>query len=658
LKDFGLLSERPLVARRHFVETGNLRHFEVHYIDVRDLEKEISASDTECDGKLLVPVCETKQDLKLAKKILKDTISKSHPQNIVGICSHPLMELEQLVQNCFAWQYVCENEGGLKDDRFAAEEASRALAVARRELGRNFQASLGLGVMKFSNERTISWYRNGEEEAVGSGRVLNRYLSQVCDDVYPKAPLIINELINRRKISAAARSACNRLIECLFENADQKDLGFSEDKAPPEKSMYLSTVHAGLVHVNTSSGFKLIIPEAGSETDPCQLNPAFSRILEILEAHPDQRISVADLFEELKKPPFGVRDGLMPLLIAILIICRRNQIALYYEGTFANEIDTHLFQVLAKKPSLFELQSCKIDGLRIDLLEQIHGVLKQGPGQPTQLLDVVQPLCQAIAGLSEYVRKTDHLSSTAKSVRDSILNASDPGKLLFKDLPKALGLAPFDSETTKKLSRKSILEFSAKLEGALDELRHALNALRARLQLSVLRAFEKKENLEEFQDTRSFLTTQSEEIAMATSNMDLKAFCMRMMDRTKSDLEWIDSVASFLANSPPDKWLNKHEEIFEDRLHDLAGRFSRAQQLVFAQGKSKNSDNIKPVRISLSKIDGSEKGSVLQLRKSEMEQARELAKSFKSNLPEDKSIALAALYDLFWDILPDNESDE
>ena len=84
----------------------------------------------------------------------------------------------------------------------------------------------------------------------------------------------------------------------------------------------------------------------------------------------------------------------MPLLIAILIICRRNQIALYYEGTFAMQIDTHLFQVLAKKPNLFELQSCKIDGLRTDLLEQIHGVLKQGPGQPTQLLDVVQPLAK------------------------------------------------------------------------------------------------------------------------------------------------------------------------------------------------------------------------------------------------------------------------
>ena len=49
--------------------------------------------------------------------------------------------------------------------------------------------------------------------------------------------------------------------------------------------MYLSTtVHAGLVHVNTSSGFKLVIPEAGKETDPCNLNPTFSRLLEILSS--------------------------------------------------------------------------------------------------------------------------------------------------------------------------------------------------------------------------------------------------------------------------------------------------------------------------------------------------------------------------------------
>ena len=57
-------------CKKAFYETGNLRHFEVHYIDVRDLEKEISISDNECDGRVLVPVCETKQDLRLAKEFL------------------------------------------------------------------------------------------------------------------------------------------------------------------------------------------------------------------------------------------------------------------------------------------------------------------------------------------------------------------------------------------------------------------------------------------------------------------------------------------------------------------------------------------------------------------------------------------------------------
>ena len=272
--------------------------------------------------------------------------------------------------------------------------------------------------------------------------------------------------------------------------------------------------------------------------------------MEILEAHPDQRISVADLFEELKKPPFGVRDGLMPLLIAILIICRRNQIALYYEGTFANEIDTHLFQVLAKKPTVFELQSCKIDGLRIDLLEQIHGVLRKAQVSLHNFLMSFSHFAKQSQVSQNMLEKQITFHPLLRMLEIQFLMHRIQ-EILFKDLPEALGLAPFDSETTKKLSRKSILEFSAKLEGALDELRHALNALRARLQLSVLRAFEKKQNLEEFQDTRSFLTTQSEEIAITTSNMDLKAFCMRMMDRSKSDSEWIDSVAEFSRKFAP-----------------------------------------------------------------------------------------------------------
>ena len=656
LKEFGLLSERPLVARRHFIETGNLRYFEVIYTGVEDLETHLSNSLNSSDGRLLIPICETKEELNRAVEIAES----QETNDVIGISSRPLQEIDQLIKNCSAWQWIAENEGGLKDDRFAAEEVSRALTSARRDLQIAFQSSLGLVQKDKSESRHIDWYRGGKIEISGAGRNLHSYLSNLCDKFFPQAPKIINELVNRTKISAAAKSASNRLIKHLFENADQNLLGLPSETAPPEKSMYLSTLYAGKVHVKIDeSQYKLVIPEPGKDSDPCNLNPSFMRLLELLESKPDQKIRVDKLFEELKKPPYGMRDGLFPIILTVLLICRKNQLALYYDGTFESEIDHNLLLVLAKKPEIFELQSCKIEGLRIDLLERIYGILKKGSNhQPKDLLEVVKPLCQAIAGLSEYVRKTDHLSTTAIKVRDKILNATDPGKLLFEHLPTALDLPSLEDSSNSSPDSPLIPQFTEKLEHSLEELRHALNKLRERLISKLFTALEKNPSLDNLSSNRRVLTEQAEEIAFSTSNIDLKAFCLRMADSTKSDFEWIDSIASLLANSPPDKWLNQHEEKFEDRLGELVGRFIRAEQLNFAnKNGSKDFTKVDPVRISLTKKDGSEKGRVLHLNKTETKKAEELAKAIKQNLPENPSVSLKALYDVFWEMLPEDHNE-
>ena len=53
------LSTRPLVARRHYIETGNLRHFEVRYTAVSELPTLASLDSTDHDGVIVVPLCET-----------------------------------------------------------------------------------------------------------------------------------------------------------------------------------------------------------------------------------------------------------------------------------------------------------------------------------------------------------------------------------------------------------------------------------------------------------------------------------------------------------------------------------------------------------------------------------------------------------------------
>ena len=96
-------------------------------------------------------------------------------------------------------------------------------------------------------------------------------LSDVCDELYPQAPRILNELLNRQVLSSAAAAARQRLIERIFSAADQPCLGIPDDKSPPEKSMYLSVLGAGKVHRLEEGGLVLAVPP--EDDDPLRLRP-------------------------------------------------------------------------------------------------------------------------------------------------------------------------------------------------------------------------------------------------------------------------------------------------------------------------------------------------------------------------------------------------
>jgi hypothetical protein len=52
------LDERPILARRHYIETGTLRHFEVRYVEPSAFS-DIVARPTDADGLVVVTLCES-----------------------------------------------------------------------------------------------------------------------------------------------------------------------------------------------------------------------------------------------------------------------------------------------------------------------------------------------------------------------------------------------------------------------------------------------------------------------------------------------------------------------------------------------------------------------------------------------------------------------
>ena len=145
--------------------------------------------------------------------------------------------------------------------------------------------------------------------------------------------------------------------------------------------MYLSVLRATGLHRKIDERWQLGYP---SKNHPANVRPALERIRQIITNRPDTRVAVSDLVALLRKPPFGLRDGLFPIFLAIVAIVEEQEIAFYENGTFLREVGPDAFLRMTKAPERFDMQYCKIEGVRAEVFERLLAVLEVKPDQRPQ----------------------------------------------------------------------------------------------------------------------------------------------------------------------------------------------------------------------------------------------------------------------------------
>jgi hypothetical protein len=181
---------------------------------------------------------------------------------------------------------------------------------------------------------------------------------------------------------------------------------------------------------------------------------------------------------------------------------------------------------LIKLPETFEVQYCKMAGVRPELFERLLKILDVtgGKTRSLELLDVVRPLCIFAAELPPFTQKTKRLSPIAVAVRSALLSAREPAVLLFRALPAACGFAEFSSEKHPG-SKKDVDLFVASLKNAISELKMAYPALHDSMKTDLVAAFE----LSSDADFRAILSRRTQQLALAITEPALKSFCSRLV---------------------------------------------------------------------------------------------------------------------------------
>lgn len=614
-----LHAARPLVARQHLFKTGTLRYFAVRYTDLENFDADMRAPLGEADGLLLYALPANEHEVTQLVEKARSMDAAARPLVLIAI-PRSIGFLRDAVSELAYLHWVAENTPELEGDAVARRELSARRVEAERKVADRLTVIFG-----GNSEDVCAWYHKGQQADIKSERQRNKYLSVICDQIYHKTPLIRNELINRRKISATVTTARKKLIQAMLENGDREDLGIIG--YPAEMSIYRSFLSSTGIHSEVSGVWGFHPPKT---RDDSRMVPTWKAIEAFLAECEGERQPILKLYERLMAPPLGVRSGPLPILLCAAMHHYKTEIALYETGSFVAELSMPVLERLLKAPQQFELKRFRMAGIRADLFAQLLGFLIMKGSAITletdtpELLTVITPFMHFIAQLPKYTLVTQTLSDEAKNVRKVVQNAREPDVLLFKQLPEALGFPAFGAEAT---SSKAVSGFFSTLQDALSELGQAYEVLLNDVELLLVEAFSLTHSKEKL---RAELVARAEPLLGVTIETQLKGFLIQVCSGGHDFTSWLVAIATYLAKKPPESWVDVDKAQFEMNLSELARQFRHFEAVSYEKRKHPEQASAgKTIRIGITRPNQHEQEQVVTLTPVADERAPEIEDAIK-----------------------------
>lgn len=545
---------RPWVARRHFFQTGTLRHFELSLRGARGAGE--SLADADSDGRIvyLVPEADESHD-----DLVAAATAAERSEAVVYGVPRDAGELLSSVGEWFAWDSVRGRVGALAGDPVARRELSARIHFASDRLEAAVQSCFGL-----LDGARVDWVYDGELRRWSGARELSRALSSVCDRAYPHSPVLRNELINRRALSSAAAAARRALIDAMVARAGEARLGI--EGAPPELSMYASFLAAGGLHRERDGVVGFGPPP---DDDPLRLRPAWERVETFLDETEGEAKPLRALYDALRGAPVGMRDGPMPVLLFAVLLASPGEVALFEDGSFVPELSSATVERLLRQPGRFTLARYRVDEGRRAVLNAVASALGLA-GAPTPV-GLAREVVRRVGQLPRYARNTRTVSPPALATRDAVLAARDPLKLVFDDLPRALGFSIVERGASVDAEA-----YAKALAAALGELSSAHRALLATVERKVAEALAVSGD---GAFLRAELASRAKRIQGIATDLRLRAFLGRAAFAEGSHAEWLEGIAMVVGNRPPSEWTDGEMARFELGLAEVTAMFERAELL-------------------------------------------------------------------------------
>ena len=618
----------PIVARKFSIQKGSMQYFTILFTNAASFQKLTTDNQT---PRIIFFLAEDSVDEKYFEE---ECLNLAMDTDILVKYANTT-NLRDSVAEVLALDFIQTGSQELHSDPVAQREFKDYQEVAKN----NSEAQIKLVL---NQPELSSWYWKQSPLAVADRRSLQSALSFVLDHLFNAMPVLKNELINRDKPSSQAAAGRNKLLEAMLNKAEEADLGI--EKYPPEKTIYRAVLREAGLHVKGNDekwGFSAPKKESS-------LYLAWSRIEQFLADTENRARTFLELESVLTAAPYGIKKGVLPILYLASYLVNESEVALYEDGRYLPSFTKEVLERFVKTPALFKIQRFRIEGVRTSIFKQYVQALFKDERERT-VIQAIKPLATFVAELNEFTQKTtDGISDRTKRFRSAFSTAKSPEKLLFEDIPRALG---FKTEAFDEQNDNGYIDA---IQDSIRDLKYAYSKMLEGQQALLAQSLQLKSDAT-LPEIRK-ITGRYQGLQQFTVDTDgLKAFINRLTEDKKGDDEWFADVLMFLARKSPEKWLDSDKTLVDSRLSDYSRRLLELEAIRIQQDRVKQSsdDTFEVTLLKTVKQGSPERMHPVVIRSTQKAAANELKARLQECLDAsgDKDLHLAALAELVDEVL-------
>ena len=550
----------------HNVKNAVRRFFEGRYLCADELlRKGLSHPSLtlalEEDGRIIYCVAETQAEISNLLSYIPST-SATAPGIVFVVPEHPAQMLK-IALEILALRQLQRDHDLIATDPFVLPELRYMADSAREDLDNIMRHFIRPGI---DGSR---WFSHGRRFRARNDRELCEKLSEIADERFPSTPRINNELVVRRQVSRQMVNARKKLVLGILERNGEPSLGFDREATIPDVTMYRTVLEKTGLYGFSASGWEWTAPEQLEDRNLAEVWEMLKRFFEVAGT---EKSPSKELFQELEFPPYGLRRGVMPILVAAGLQAFGRAVVIKREGKYLPDILASEIEEFCASPEKFTVDVLEVNA---SLLLYLRELIEQFDSrQPVASGDLIRQFYDSLefwkSQLPDQAMRTRYVSGKARSFQRILRKETNPAVIALKKFPGLAGTDGPDSGTSKFIG-----ELRREIEGVVEGyVAKAISITREAFD------FANGETQNTLDCAKTWSTCFDEE-SFDLSKLDstCKAVFARAREATQgryTEFSFVSALSFILLGKGFDKWDDTSPGEFASRLAETVRKLERA----------------------------------------------------------------------------------